>query len=246
MIELFGVMKKTYLCRLGSEIQALVEDIERRSGIEICVETDDSRVGRNVGEPDPLACVIDESEARLLVPSSTELSDGPVLHELLHIHRFLVEGVPQISVCEDRWTPHLEQVFAQLDNNLEHLVIVPLEIQRIPERHGLWVKKFRRVLSQVRDGKLPKADQKFLAIYGRFFVDYVLKDTTLLELSESILDTLGLQSEAEVFRQKIFSALSSKEAAIRVVVDLFKLDPSLICLDYLNPRRRSCEQKSLH
>lgn len=151
-------MRKKYLVRLGSEIQALVEDIERHSGIEICVETNDSRISRNTGEPDPLACVVNESEARLLVRSTTELSDGPVLHELLHIHRFLVDGVPQISVCDDRWSPDPERVFMQLDNNLEHLVIVPIEIQRIQERHALWVKKFRRILSQVRAEQLPRAD----------------------------------------------------------------------------------------
>lgn len=236
-------MKKEHLDRLGFKIRTFVEDIERQSGIVIQVETDDSRVGRNTGEPDPLACVVNESEARLLVPSTTELSDGPVLHELLHIHRFLVEGVPQISVCEDHWSPDLERFFAQLDNNIEHLVIVPIEIQWIPERRVRWVEKLRRVLGEVQDGQLLTADQKFLAIYGRFFVDHVLNDSALLDWSKSILDTLGLSSEAEAFRQKMLSALPSKEVATGVVVDQFNLDPSFICLDYLNSGEHSCEQK---
>lgn len=238
-------MKDEHLNRLGSDIQAFVKDIEHRSRIEIEVETDDSRVGRNTGEPDPLACLVNESEARLLVPSTIELSDGPVLHELLHIHRFLVEGAPQISVCEGHWNPDLERVFAQLDNNLEHLVIVPIEIQRIPERRTCWVTKLRRVLSQVQHGQLLKADQRFLAIYGRLFVDHVLKDNALIEWSASILETLGLSSEAETFRQGMLSVLPSKEGAVRVVVDLFNLDPSVICLDYLNSKECSCEQMSL-
>lgn len=73
----------------------------------------------------------------------------------------------------------------------------------------------------------------------------MLRDTALLESSESILDTLGLQSEAEVFRQKMLSALPSKETAVRVVVDLFNLDSLFICLEYLNPKERSRKQKSL-
>jgi len=238
-------MENDYLARLPDDLRAFVMDIEREAEIDIKVAVDGSRAGRRPGEPDPLACDIDEDGATILIPRADYFPDGSVLHELLHINRFLVEQVPQINVCEAHWSPQLETVFGQLDNNLEHLVIVPEELRRRPARRDRWVSVIDRTLNEIRSGKLQQADRDFLGIYTLAFIDHVLNDPALRERSESILDGLGLRDRAVVFRDAIIPALASKEATTRICVEQFRLVEDPICFDYLDPRSSSRRQTGI-
>ena len=235
-------METGYLARLPDDLQAFVAHIECESGIEITVEVDNSRAGRHRGEPDPLACIANESEARLLIPSEDFFPEGSVLHELLHIHRFLVDRVAQISVCDDYWCPERETVLTQLDNCLEHLVIVPEELGRRPERRGRWVAVMDRVLNQVQSGELRDADRDFFVLYSWVFIRYVLPDDDLAEKALAALESLNLRDHGDQFYDAVLAALSSKEAATRVCVEQFGLSKELICLDYFDPRQRKRRQ----
>ena len=235
-------MKNNYLTMLPDDIQAFVLDIELKAVIDIRVAVDDSRTGRHPDEPDPLACDIDEDGATILIPRADYFPDGSVLHELMHINRFLVEKVPRINICDSHWDPKLETVFAQLDNNLEHLIIVPEELRRRPARRGRWVLVIERTLSEIRSGKLLQGDRDFLGIYTLAFIEHVLDDSCLRESSESILDELGLRYRAAAFRDAIIPALASKETTTRICVEQFHLVEDYICFDYLDPRSKSRRQ----
>ena len=238
-------MKKHYLAKLPVDIQSFVIDIEREAEIDIRVAVDDSRAGRHQGEPDPLACDIDEDGATILIPRADYFPGGSVLHELLHINRFLVEQVPQINICDNHWDPQLETVFGQLDNNLEHLVIVPEELRRRPARRDRWISVIDRTLSEIRTGKLQQADRDFLGIYTLAFIEHVLNDPCLRERSESILDGLGLRDRAVAFREAIIPALASKEATTRICVEQFRLLEDPICFEYLDSRSSSRRQTGI-
>jgi hypothetical protein len=238
-------MKNHYLSILPDDLQAFVIDIEREAGIDIRVTVDDSRTGRHPGEPDPLACDIDEDGATILIPRADYFPDGSVLHELLHINRFLVEQVPQINICDTHWDPQLEAVFRQLDNNLEHLVIVPEELRRRPARRDRWVSVIDRTLSEIRSGKLQQADRDFLGIYTFAYIEHVLDDSCLRKRSESILNGLGLRDRAVAFRDAIIPALASKEATTRICAEQFRLVEDPICFDYLDPRSSSRRQTGI-
>jgi hypothetical protein len=235
-------MKKQYIAKLPVDLQTFVIDIEREAGIDIRVAVDDSRTGRYLGEPDPLACNIDEDGATILIPHADYFPDGSVLHELLHINRLLVEQVPQINICDTHWDPQLETVFRQLDNNLEHLVIVPEELRRRPARRDRWISVIERTLSEIRSGKLQQADRDFLGIYTLAFIEHVLNDSCLRERSESILDGLGLRDRAVAFREAIIPGLASKEATTRICVEQFRLLEDPICFEYLDSRSSSRRQ----
>jgi len=74
-----------------------------------------------------------------------------VFHELQHIRRVFLEGVPRITACEDfeLWSPQLDTALAKLDNNLEHLVIVPRELEVYPERRAYWEIRVQRFLDRL-------------------------------------------------------------------------------------------------
>jgi hypothetical protein len=156
-----------------------------------------------------------------------------------------VEQVPQINICDTHWDPQLETTFTQVDNNLEHLVIVPEELRRRPARRDRWISVIDRNLSEIRSGKLQQADSDFLGIYTLAFIEHVLDDSCLKKRSELILDGLGLRDRALAFREAIIPALASKEATTRIFVEQFRLLEDHICFDYLDPRSSSRRQTGI-
>lgn len=227
-------MQEAYLDRLPNDLRAFVGDIER-SGVAITVVVDGSRAGRDPGHPDPLACNIEAGGAEILIPEENHFPESAVLHELLHVRRFLIDCVPKVVICDEYWTPELEMVFVQLDNNIEHLVIVPEELQTRPQRRERWIRIMWRIAGDIRSGAIVGRDAEFLAIYTSTFNRLVLNDTEFESASTSMLGERGLSDRAARFHDAVVPALESKEAAVRECAAQFDLDERAICLEYLDP-----------
>ena len=238
-------MISEYLNRLSPDLQRLVCEVEKKTTLGIDIEVRDAPGDRAHGEAAPLACIVNESEIRLLVPRGNAFLDGSVLHELLHVQRFLLEGIPTLTVLDDYQDPSLEQMFAQVDNNLEHLVIVPREIRQLPGQRRQWIEKISRSLESVASSRLEIADRNFLAIFDQSFITTVLHDEGLKNRASTLLAALGLTERAEQFAAAIVPALTKKEAAVQVLVEAFRLDPSYLCLEYFNSQERSAHQVPL-
>jgi len=103
-------MNKKYLDQLESDTIQLVLLIEKHTEKEINVDEVPMRTN--------LACEIENTT--ILTPEGI-FPDSSVLHELLHIRRFIVDDVPQLAVCHDYFfdDPNFETRVSKLDNNLE-------------------------------------------------------------------------------------------------------------------------------
>lgn len=235
-------MDKAYIDRLSPDILQLVAAIESDSGLEIGIEVDSSRAGMHPGEPDPLACSVTEHDARIFIPSHDYFPEESVLHELLHIQRFLVDHIPQVSVCDSEWCPELESVFTQLDNHLEHLILVPLEVRIRHCRRERWSTVVERVLRTLQMGDLAVADRDFLAIYLWVFSGHTLQQRALESSAHKLLEQFALVDRAHHFRNAILPALADKEAMVRACVEHFQIRPEVVCLEYLDPRAHTRRQ----
>lgn len=59
-----------------------------------------------------------------------------IVHELLHAHRFWIEGVPQLVAAggdNNQW-----DITSEVENALEHVVIVPREARYFPDTYAYW------------------------------------------------------------------------------------------------------------
>lgn len=140
-------MREDYLDRLSPEVQAFVREVEETSGVTIEIKLDACRAGRGPDGTGILACDIDDRGATLLVPSEEYFPDGGVVHEVLHIRRILVEGVPRLADNPDSGlsSPEVCQGLVNLDNALEHLIVVPEEFFRRPESAERWTRIMERI-----------------------------------------------------------------------------------------------------
>lgn len=223
-----------YFKRLSPSIQARVLEIEDRLGFPIEVKVDTALAGRRVDEPGPLACSVLRNSASIIIPSADCFPDESVLHELLHIERFLVHDAPLLMACEDHWTPELVKGLTNLDNMLEHLLIVPKEICIYPCRSKYWEGVILRQILTLGEAQITLREKIVLGGCSLAFVLHVLSDKKALEDEVRYeLTRLTLSEQAETLARLIIDALSSKEEMTSICIDHLGLDRSWVWLHYL-------------
>ncbi|WP_233850934.1 hypothetical protein [Paraburkholderia sp. HD33-4] len=226
-------MDDHYLHQLPDDVQTLVQRTEQQSGLVIQVEVDPARGAA-------VACHVDERGATLLVSREEFFQPASVMHELLHMRRFLVDGVPQIVVNEDYndWTPELERALTVLDNSLEHLIIVPEEIARFPARRQYWTGVMARKLEEIRVNPLNPDDRRRHALVNWLFIHHVLMERPQILAADSLLEELGLRHEADAFRDAIIPAIAVKEDTVRRCLVHLNIPFATAALKYIDIRAR--------
>ncbi len=67
----------------------------------------------------------DHERAYISIPDAGNINPNAIVHEVLHLHRYWVEAIPQMDavndVCQD------VELMTSIDNTLEHLMMVPQE-----------------------------------------------------------------------------------------------------------------------
>jgi hypothetical protein len=226
-------MEKAYLDRLPADVRFLVERIEHASGVKIEVIIDPSRARGLPDREDSLACEVDKHRARLLIPAPEYFSDASLLHELLHIRRFLVDGVPRIVVCYgyDNWTPELKKGLTRLDNSLEHLIIVPEELKIRPKRKTYWEKVIHRALDQIHFTRFDGDE-----LINWVFIQLVLPDQNLILKADAIITHHRVNDHASQFFAALVPSLHSKESTVQVCLEHLCIPERAVCLEYFDSR----------
>jgi hypothetical protein len=241
-------MQPEFESRLGADVRALVRDTEQLIDAEITVTVDPKRARNSPDEPGRMGCAIDEYGAQILIGELTYFPDASVFHELQHIRRILVEGAPRLVVCEDfePWSPELSTAMTQLDNNLEHLVIVPIEMQRYPDRHAYWRNRLERLITSLEINDMQQHDRHRIAMLGLLLTEQMLPDANLRSKVVGVLRKWGIEDRAERYCAEAIAALVLKEQLVRTTFRYFELPTTVGCLEYLDSRNGSTRLMPLH
>lgn len=231
-------MESQYRDRLSPETQRLVAEVEASSGIGIEVRIKPAAKRAARGRPDSMACGMDQFGARILLPHADYFPDGAVVHELLHIQRVLCQGVPRILICEEseEWDPHFAGSMTHLDNDLEHLVIVPEELRLFPHRVEHWETVLERTIGDIRDAALTMDDRERYALINFTFICHVMPQSALVGRARGLVDELRIADRAERFAALVIPALATKETAVALAFAELKLPTKTVCFEYLDSR----------
>lgn len=132
-------MQSEYLDRLSESVRQFVLEVEKASGVDINVISDPKQNEGGTTGQGKLAVNINAQCVQLFVPTNGYFPDGAVRHEVLHVKRFHVEGVPKLALAdEEEWDQTLSDGLVNLDNAIEHVIIVPMELRYHPERLAHW------------------------------------------------------------------------------------------------------------
>lgn len=228
-------MQEEYLSKLSGHVRNLVEEVEKASGVSVVVTV---RPGERV------SCQPSPSRGEIFTPAPEVLVDGAVVHEVLHLRRFLVESVPLLVVRDDyeQWQPGLESSLTMQDNAFEHLMVVPEELQRCPERRDYWDQKMLERWNEIREST---GDNSEVAAALWAFVLHVIPDSEAHVLAHDVLTQLGYLQLAERFSAAVLPALPHKEEAIRIWFDELGIDPNMVAFEYLYTHRGARKQVPL-
>ena len=185
-------MQPEYLARLGASLQSFVREVEQAAAVDIQVSVLTNRK--------TLGVVIAAPKCELLVPKNLRyFPDGAVRHEVLHVKRFLVDQVPMLVLAEAE-EPDDYQLAAELrnlDNAIEHLLIVPEEIRFHPERRQHW----EEVMSSECAGLcyVPAVDRAYVLCMHWAFLRHVLPASPAIDVAREFAARHALLKVANRF-----------------------------------------------
>lgn len=225
----------SYLDRLSEPLQDFVLELEHRACINIQVIPDPQL---NRGGPlsqGNLAVVIEDRRNIIFAPTNGYFPDGAVRHELLHMKRFHVDGVPKLAAAATPWgTPAISpDAMGALDNAIEHIVIVPWELQEHPERREHWEAVLQGVCDQLLD--IPPEELRLAICMHWTFVRHVLPGSRQAEIVRAFAVEQDLFEGADRFADQFIAAAACKEDLVRLLFHSFPEIPrEHAALEYLS------------
>jgi hypothetical protein len=225
-------MQADFESRLSADVRALVRETEQfiEAGIIVVVDSNRTR----------MACNIDEQGAQILVADAAYFPDASVFHELQHIRRILVDGIPRLAAWEDykEWSPHLSTYFTRLDNNLEHLTIVPIELRAYPDRREYWKGRLTRMIARLNTDEMPLCERHRFAMLALLLAKEMLADEALENMVVDVLLEFNIEEQAERYYAEAIAALATKDQLACITFSYFALPIEAGCLEYLDSRNR--------
>jgi hypothetical protein len=225
-----------YLNRLGDVVRSLVVKIEAQIGFEITVKVDAAEDLRPASEHRGMRCEMDQYRAEIATARTDYFPDASVFHELQHIRRFFVDGIPKLTVCEDYepWNPQHENAILHLDNNLEHLAIIPIELREFPERRVYWEQGFEAQIRRLTTGDFSETDRRWAASLVSVSVQHLGLGQQVREAADATVQRVGAESLTRAYREILAATISSKEHLARATFDCFELPLPAACLEYID------------
>lgn len=225
-------MNNEYLSLLSPKTKELLAKIESHIESEVIVKLDSSRT-------DTLACEIENFELTILTPNKERFLDDSVFHELLHFERFCISNIPRMIACDDYnfADETFETKVTAVDNNLEHFVIVPTELQLRPNRTEYWEKRLEK--------KAALQMQGLDLLIDWAFAKHILPEANVSQKLEAKVSDLGFRSEAEQLLEVVLRNLHCKPNLVKSVISSSNIPQGAICLEYLDFKHRRASERSL-
>jgi hypothetical protein len=213
-------MQSNHLSRLSEPVREFVLKVEQGSGLQVDVVEEPGLNGTGPLGQGTLEVSIEPCRLQLFAPTNGYFPNGAVRHEVLHIHRFHVQRVPKLALSDwHRSEQGLAKRLTDIDNALEHLVIVPLELELHPERKQHW----EAVMSDVCGGlrSIPEGERCLTVCLHWAFLRHVLPDSSQVRVIQEFMHEHGLLAVANDFADQLLAVLESKEEMLKVLAEAF-------------------------
>jgi hypothetical protein len=225
-------MQSEYLARLVEPVQEFIFEVEAGAGLEIKVILDSKLNERGPAGNGTLEVAINPNGIQLFAPTNGYFPDGAVRHEVLHVQRFHIDGVPKLVLARKERDYGFSNVLGGLDIAIEHVVIVPVELQFHPERREHWEVMMSLVWSDFP--YVPEGDRCLAACLHWTFLRHVLPSSPQIVTAKNLMNGHGLLRKANDFSDQFLSA-ASKEEMVRILFLTFpEIPKNRAALEYIN------------
>lgn len=226
-------MQIEYIALLSESVKEFVLEVEVMAGIKIQV-MEDARL--STGGPTGggnLEVVINPQRVEIFVPTNGYFPDGAVRHEVLHVKRFHLDGVPKLALSEEvDWDKPLSDALGAIDNAIEHIYIVPIELELHPERMQHWEAVMTNVCANLHT--VPDAERRLAVCLHWSFMRQALPDSSSFQVLKDYALEHELVEVAANFSEQ-FVSLSKEEMAGMLFKEFADILPKhRAALEYIN------------
>lgn len=221
-------MDSSFFDKLEQINQDLVINIENHIEKEISVEFDESKRSSQ--------CEIESYKPKITLKILDTNFNATMWHELTHIHRFCVQEIPRLIDClNGPVNPEIIMALRPLDNDLEHLSMIPEEINIFTssKRDQYWESRTKIALENIN---YKKPDDLLLRHW--FFLQHVLPGSDLIELIR-VQVTTEREESANQFIEKLTPLIDSKEKLVQEYFSYFNISTQSVCFEYLDVRNET-------
>lgn len=226
-------MQTEYLALLSESVKEFVLEVEDAAGIQIQV-IQDARL--NSGGPTGggnLEVVINAQRVEIFAPTNGYFPDGAVRHEVLHVKRFHLDRVPKLALSDEvDWDKSFSDALGAIDNAIEHIDIVPIELELHPERRRHWEAVMTNVCANLHT--VPIAERRLAVCLHWSFMTHVLPDSPNFEPLKSYASEYGLSEIATNFSQQFLAASKEEKAGMLFAEFVDILPRHRAALEYIN------------
>lgn len=204
-------MLSRVVAQLRPQIADLASSIEHHIGRTI-------RVHQEAGSPP--GCEVRDDTGHVFLPDLDLVDELSVLHELLHLRRYLVHAVPQVEPAPHLWGGSHNWGFTQgIDNAIEHLVIIPEHLAFGMDASNYWNADTQRIWSSYPWPGATGLSLRLPCFLGALILDH-LTDATIIAHVESCLAHANLLSAVRTFRAAIRQNIRDKAACVALAVNV--------------------------
>jgi hypothetical protein len=227
-------MQPEHLARLSDPVRDFVREVEQNASIDIEVVLDPRLNGGGPFGQGQLEVVIEARRNQIFAPTNGYFPDGAVRHEVLHMKRFHIDGVPKLALANsEAWDKGFSRALGELDNAIEHVAIVPVELRLHPERRDHWEAVMQDVCSRLP--QVPDGERSLAVCMHWTFLRHVLPSSPQTEIARSFAIEHALLGMANRFADQFLAVASSKEEIVRLLLLAFPEIPrSRTALEYIN------------
>jgi hypothetical protein len=143
-------MESRFFDLLPQQLQQHVLEIEQAIGKPIGVRrrTNKEYLPAELEEFASVSCYFENDEAIVDISYPDEnLVAHSLMHEIMHAYRYIVLGIPCVGTKID--APALKLLANILDNDIEHVFIIPSEIEFVPEAEAYWDQFYNVKLDEI-------------------------------------------------------------------------------------------------
>jgi hypothetical protein len=226
-------MQTEFLHRLSKPVQDFILDVEKRTGININVIPQIKQNEGGTTGQGKLAVNIDTHRIQLFAPTNGYFPDGAVRHEILHVKRFHLDGVPKLVLADtEERDDYFSDALCSLDNAIEHLVIVPIELNFHPERRTHWELVMNDVCLSLPN--VPEGELCLVICMHWTFLRHVLPNSPSLEILKKFAQESGLFEVANCFADHFIAILNNKEELVRhLFISFPEISKKRAALEYI-------------
>lgn len=218
------------LAVLPEKSKDLLEKLESLAGREIAFAAYATPPDPSEVNPDAPATEMTAAGARILMRDGSAIPPQGVTHELLHVERYWMQGVPQLYPAN----PAFFKNCGQMENAMEHMVIVPREADYGFEPFGHWNETYRRTWVGDPVPATMHPDIRRMKCLMGWLATQVISDDAVKDMMAKAIISAGHMDEAERFKKRMNEFIGSKEKMVQCLARFMKIPQGGVVLRYFN------------